>query len=195
MYILYYSMGPKTQKIQKSKKPQNSRVLQDTRNISDIEADEIINDYDNFVDEDVEQYNEEEPEIKPTKPIKSNNNMHSKEYQELLNYRLEQARIKKTQDAEKKRQREQQYLDAIKQQQEKELQKKLKRLANKQKKEIEKEIMNKYLNQIQTEEVNAYIDDEIEVKPTRVVRQPNNNQGYGIPPASAPPAFIRSRFV
>lgn len=190
-------MPPKTQKLQKTQKTQKQRTLQDTRKANNIEADDLINDFEqDFILEPEQQEQEEEEEyVAPppkTKPVKQNK-MEDREYQELLKLRLQQARIKKQQEVETKRQQENQYLEQIKQQQEKELQKKLKRLANKQKKEIEKEIMNKYLSQ-QVDNNDEYEqEEEIEVQPTRITRQPNYNYGGGY---SAPPAPItRPRFV
>lgn len=181
-------MPPKTQKKPKS---QNIRALQDTRKSNAIEADDLINDFEEEIEPEVE-----EEEYIPPQPVKQKapkqNKMEEREYQELLNYRLEQARIKKQQQVEKKRQQEQQYLETIKQQQEKELQKKLKRLANKQKKEIEKDLMNKYLNQVQQQEEEEYYEDEIEVQPTRIIRQPNRGGGGSAPPSA--PAYRGPRF-
>lgn len=175
-------MPPKTQKKTKS---QNIRALQDTRKSNAIEADDLINDFEEEIEPEVE-----EEEYIPPQPVKQKapkqNKMEEREYQELLNYRLEQARIKKQQQVEKKRQQEQQYLETIKQQQEKELQKKLKRLANKQKKEIEKDLMNKYLNQIQQQpEEEEYYEEEIQEHPI-IYQQSHNRRGGG--GSSAPPA-------
>ena len=192
-------MPPKTQKTQKTRKTQKSqevRTLQDTRKSNAIEADDLINDFEEEIQS--TQYDEPEFEEEPqqfipaaktlVKAVKQNK-MDDKEHQELLKYRLQQARMIKQRDVESKRQQEQQYLEQIKQQQEKELQKKLKRLANKQKKEIEKQIMNQYLSQqVENDEDEYYQEEEIEVQPTRISRQPNYGRGNSAPPAPPAPA-------
>lgn len=189
-------MPPKTQKTQKTQKKQKSqdvRTLQDTRKSNAIEADDLINDFEEELYDEPETEEEEynlphsAPPAKASVKTVKQNKMDDKEHQELLKYRLQQARMIKQRDVETKRQQEQQYLEQIKQQQEKELQKKLKRLANKQKKEIEKQLMNQYLSQqVENDEDEYYQEEEIEVQPTRISRQPYYGRGNSAPPA--PPA-------
>ena len=53
--------------------------------------------------------------------------------------------------------------------------------------------MNKYLSQqIENEDDEYYQEEEIEVKPTRITRHPNNRSGGGSAPSA--PAYRGPRF-
>lgn len=203
-------MPPKTQKIRTLQNIQNKKII-DTIQAEPIpkrrlpvkkvkQVKQVVEEYDeeNEENEEYEEYDEyEEPQIvqpvQPVQPVQSKKKKNfTPEQIEAQKQRLELARMKREQEAQQKKLLEQQYLL----QKEKEIEVNIKKKYDKKAKQLERKLINKYLaEQAQKQEEEYYEEDEIEVKPTRITRQPkyNNGGGYSAPPST--PVYPPVRFV
>lgn len=195
-------MGPKTQTIRTL---QYLQPIQKTQKQLNIQADPIVKvkkapkpliipqeEYE-YTDDEYEEYIEE-PEI-IIKPIKQKpKRILTDEQKQILTSRLEQGRNKRNQETQQVKLMEQQYLQQKSKEIERELETKLIKKYKRLEKKKEKELMNKFLSeQIESNADDEY-EEEIQVKPTRIIKQHkiNNNGGSSNPPMQ--PAYKKNNY-
>lgn len=198
-------MPPKTQKIRTLQDLQNKKIVDSIqaepipkRTPVKKQVKQVVEEYD---EDDEEEYEvpvqeivpvqQQVQQVQPVQQPKRKKNF-TPEQIEAQKQRLETARLKREQEAYEKKMLEQQYLL----QKEKEIEVNIKKKYDKKAKQLERKLINKYLaEQAQKQEEEYYQEDEIEVKPTRISRQPkyNNGGGFSAPPST--PAYQPVRFV